>query len=65
MICMLVQVKISHYFSQVTKGHNYPKQNILIMGYNTWLSLPKKPLDDRFTIVVTRNHAEDLGGIVM
>ena len=49
-----------HYFSQVTKGHNYPKQNILIMGYNTWLSLPKKPLDDRFSIVVTRKHVEEL-----
>lgn len=52
-----------HYFSQVTKGHNHPKQNILIMGYNTWLSLPKKPLDDRFSIVVTRKHAEDLAGV--
>ena len=52
-----------HYFSQVTKGHNHPKENIIIMGYNTWLSLPKKPLKDRFTIVVTRNHKDDLHGI--
>ena len=52
-----------HYFSQVTKGHNLPKQNILIMGYNTWLSLPKKPLQDRYTIVVTKNHAHELNDV--
>ena len=52
-----------HYFSQVTKGHNYPKENIIIMGYNTWLSLPNKPLKNRFTIVVTRNHKEELHGV--
>jgi dihydrofolate reductase/thymidylate synthase len=45
-----------HYFSQVTKGHSLPKQNIVIMGYNTWLSLPHKPLKDRYNIVVTKNH---------
>ena len=32
-----------HYFSHVTKGHSLPKQNIIVMGYNTWLSLPYKP----------------------
>ena len=48
-----------HYFSQVTKGHNI-KQNVIIMGYNTWVSLPKKPLKDRYNIVVSRNHKEEL-----
>ena len=52
-----------HYFSQVTKGHSLPKQNILIMGYNTWLSLPKKPLSERYTIVVTKNHAHCLSDV--
>ena len=46
-----------HYFSQVTKGHSLPKQNIVVMGYNTWLSLPHKPLKDRYNIVVTKNHS--------
>jgi len=46
-----------HYFSQVTKGHSLPKQNIVVMGYNTWLSLPHKPLRDRYNIVVTKNHS--------
>ena len=39
-----------HYFSQVTKGHSLPKPNIIVMGYNTWLSLPHKPLKDRYNI---------------
>jgi len=36
------------YFKNVTKGH------VLIMGYNTYMSLPKRPLPDRTTIVLTR-----------
>ena len=49
-----------HYFSQVTKGHYFPKENIIVMGYNTWLSLPSKPLKDRYNIVVTKNHADEV-----
>lgn len=28
----------------------------VIMGYKTWESLPKKPLNNRYNIVVTREH---------
>jgi len=49
-----------HYFSQVTKGHSLPKPNIVVMGYNTWLSLPHKPLKDRYNIVITKNHTDQL-----
>ena len=52
-----------HYFSRVTKGHNLPKQNIVIMGYNTWLSLPTKPLKDRYNIVLSKDHLLDVGDI--
>ena len=33
--------------------------NALIMGYNTWLSIPesKRPLKDRFNIILSRNHS--------
>ena len=48
-----------HYFSQVTKGHS-SKQNIIIMGYNTWLSIPNKPLKDRYNIILTKNHLSDI-----
>jgi len=39
------------------KGHNINK-NILIMGYNTWESLPTnvKPLKKRLSIIVSKNH---------
>lgn len=36
------------YFKNVTKGH------IIVMGYNTYMSLPKRPLPNRTTIVLTR-----------
>ena len=49
-----------HYFSQVTKGHSLPKPNIVVMGYNTWLSLPHKPLKDRYNIVITKKHKDQL-----
>ena len=49
-----------HYFSQVTRGYSLYKQNIVIMGYNTWLSLPSKPLKNRYNIIVTKNHSVPL-----
>lgn len=33
--------------------------NVLVMGYNTYISLPKKGLANRLNIVVTRNHIND------
>lgn len=35
------------HFKQLTSG------NTVVMGYNTWLSLPKKPLPNRRNIVLT------------
>lgn len=32
---------------------------IVIMGYNTWLSLPKRPLPQRYNIVLTKSHFEE------
>jgi dihydrofolate reductase / thymidylate synthase len=52
-----------HYFSQVTKGHNESKQNIIVMGYYTWLSLPRKPLKDRYNIILTKNHTQEIQDI--
>ena len=34
--------------------------NIVVMGYNTWVSLPKKPLNKRINIVITNNHYDEL-----
>ena len=45
------------YFKNITIG-NQSKKNIIVMGYNTWNSLPKniRPLKDRKNIVISKNH---------
>ena len=47
------------YFKRITKGNN-KKQNVLIMGYNTWDSIPNKfkPLPYRINIVLTSKKLE-------
>lgn len=40
------------HFKEVTSGHT------VVMGYNTWLSLPKKPLPNRRNIVLTTKDIE-------
>ncbi len=42
------------YFKQVTRGHP------VIMGRNTWFSLPRRPLPDRRNIVITDRPDETL-----
>ena len=46
-------------FQKITTNQ-YPenKQNIIIMGYNTWISIPedKRPLKKRMNIILTRHH---------
>ena len=37
--------------------------NVIIMGYNTWESLPTKPLPDRKNIVISKQHQENLVGM--
>ena len=38
------------YFSKTTKGNG---NNAILMGKNTWLSLPKKPLPNRYNVIMT------------
>jgi dihydrofolate reductase / thymidylate synthase len=51
------------YFKEITsqeyiKGH----KNIVIMGYNTWKSIPDKykPLSNRINIIITKNHFHEM-----
>ena len=44
------------WFKKHTGSHEN-EQNIVIMGLNTWLSLPKKPLPNRMNIILTKNHS--------
>jgi len=50
-----------------TKGHNTYKQNVIVMGYNTWLSLPSRPLPNRHNIILSRKHLDriDIGHTTM
>ena len=48
------------YFQKITSENYYKnKQNVLIMGYNTFKSIGK-PLKDRINIVISKNHADEL-----
>jgi dihydrofolate reductase len=46
-------------FRQLTSGH------AVIMGRNTWLSLPKRPLPNRTNIVITDDPDECFEGCIM
>lgn len=51
------------YFKNVT-SYEYVKnhKNIVIMGYNTWKSIPDeyKPLKNRINIIITKNHLSEM-----
>lgn len=47
------------YFKSITEGHTN------IMGYNTYMSLPVKPLPNRNNIVITRKQIEIEGATVL
>lgn len=48
------------HFAQTTKTCSEGKQNAIIMGRNTWLSLPIKPLPKRLNIVLSDLPIENL-----
>lgn len=44
-------------FKKITTGkNNFRKINAVIMGRNTWDSLPNKPLDNRLNIIITKDE---------
>jgi thymidylate synthase len=49
-----------HWFKKNTVNQDESKENILIMGYNTWKTLPKNGLPKRKMIVLSKNHIDDI-----
>jgi len=46
------------WFKNHTKtDNNLIKKNVVIMGYNTWLSLPNKPLPNRINIILSKDNS--------
>ena len=43
-------------FKQITGNKDHFKQNAVIMGRNTWNSLPIKPLKNRLNIIITSDN---------
>jgi dihydrofolate reductase len=57
---LLVHIKEDlQYFKKITDGHT------IVMGYNTWLSLPFKPLKNRHNIVLTSKNIQLDGATVI
>ena len=49
------------YFKKKTSYAEFPNcKNVVIMGYNTWMSIPVKckPLKNRVNIVITKKHKD-------
>ena len=46
------------YFKNITTSNYNDCNNVVIMGYNTWKSIPEKfkPLKNRINIIITKNH---------
>ena len=48
------------YFKTITSSKINNKTNSIIMGYNTWMSISKKPLENRINIVISTTHYDEL-----
>ena len=53
---------LKNFYKITTKEYPEGSMNSLIMGYNTWISIPKekRPLQKRMNLILTRNHQEEI-----
>jgi dihydrofolate reductase len=42
-----------HFKKDMIRFRNLTRRNVVIMGYNTWLSIGSKPLPERINIIIT------------
>lgn len=54
--------EMKYFKDTTTKTKNENNQNAVIMGYNTWKSIPSKfrPLDNRINIIISHNHYDNV-----
>ena len=61
---LLIQSKqdLQYFYKITTSNYSEDNQNVLIMGYNTWLSIPedKRPLKNRINIILTNSHENEI-----
>tara|TARA_Y100000817_G_C16862364_1_gene546420 strand:+ start:1174 stop:2628 length:1455 start_codon:yes stop_codon:yes gene_type:complete len=61
---LLIQSKedLKNFYKLTTKLYPEGNENILIMGYNTWISIPGKnrPLKKRYNLIITSNHKDKI-----
>jgi dihydrofolate reductase/thymidylate synthase len=50
------------YFKEITTDLTIDRKNIIVMGYNTWVSIGSKPLKNRINVVITKNHKDEVKG---
>ena len=50
------------YFKEITTDLIIDRKNIIVMGYNTWVSIGSKPLKNRINVVITKNHNNEVKG---
>lgn len=50
------------FFKSITSESQSNKKNAVVMGYNTWNSIPNKfkPLENRLNVVISQNHTQEL-----
>ena len=53
---------LKNFYKITTDEYPEGSNNIIIMGYNTWISIPEKnrPLKNRMNIILTKNHKDQI-----
>jgi len=59
-MCWNIPDELKHFKKITTTVVDEKKKNCVIMGKNTWFSLPKAPLKDRINIVISGNNYDTL-----
>jgi len=59
-MCWNIPDELKHFKNITTTVIDANKKNCVIMGKNTWLSIPKSPLKDRINIIISVNDYDYL-----